>query len=205
MARRLGKGLLVTAALWVSLALAGTAQATLIDFEDGTSGNPVGSFYAGLGVEFSNAEWQNQTLPGMSGVMGIRAIGTYQWQQNNALVITFPGGVGNVRILGADVGGNGLRMDAFDAEVGGSLLDYDEVYGSDAGVDEFFTVETEGQLIYRVELYQVLNTFGDGIVLDDLEFNFKAPTPVPTLSAFSLALLALMIAGLGIVGFRRFQ
>jgi hypothetical protein len=51
----------------------------------------------------------------------------------------------------------------------------------------------------------VLNTFGDGIVLDDLEFNFKAPTPVPTLSAFSLALLALMIAGLGIVGFRRFQ
>jgi len=214
MAQRYGKGLAIIASLWMSLALASNAQAqaTLIDFEDGTDVTPIGSFYAGLGVEFSNAEWINIVLDGMSGVMGVRAPGTYQFFQDNAVEIVFPAGVNNVSILGADVGENGLRMDAYDAAVGGALIDFDEAYGTGAGVGQYYTVETASSLIYRVELYQIANNLpGEGIALDDLQFSqddpgiYQIATPIPTLSTRSLILMALLMLMLGIVGFRRFQ
>ena len=150
MAQKYSKGLAIIASLLMSLALAGNAQATLIDFEDGTSESPVGSFYTGLGVEFSNAEWINQPLDGMSGVMGVRAPGTYQFLQDNAVEVIFPTGVSTVSILGVDVGANGLRMDAYNAAVGGDLIDFDEAYGTDSGVGQYYTVQTASELIYRV-------------------------------------------------------
>ena len=208
MTRRYGKGMAVIASLLMTLALAGNAQATLIDFEDGTTVTPIGSFYAGLGVEFSNAEWINIQLDGMSGVMGVRAPGTFQFFQDNAVEIVFPAGVGNVSMLGADVGANGLRMDAYNAAVGGDLIDFDEAYGTGDGVGQYFTVQTVSEPIYRVELYQIANNVsGEGIVLDDLQFDIslEPATPVPALSNWSLMLMALLMLTIGMVSFRRFQ
>lgn len=206
-----GNGILFAMVLLASVTFAANAQATLIDFEDGTSGTSVGSFYTAQGVEFSNAQWITNTLAGMSGSMGIRSTsGGYTFFQPDAVVITFPAGVPNVSIVGIDVGENGLRMDAYDAAVGGSLLDSDEAYGTAVGVGQYFAVETAGTLIYRVELYQIVNTAGDGILLDDLQFNFGdaridavPAVPVPTLSSWSLAILVLLTMTLGFVGFRR--
>ena len=196
------KYILLTIGMLATLAFATSAQAGLIDFEDGTSGNPVGSFYAAQGVEFSNAEWTDIGLEGMSGTFGIRAIGTFQWFEDNPLVITFPNGTSGASMLGVDVGLNGLRMAAYDALSGGNLIDSDEAFGDDVGVGQNFTVQTEGTLIYRIELYQVVNVAGDGIVLDDLQFDIEPPTPVPTLSFWTLMLLTLLMATFGFFGLR---
>lgn len=194
--------------LLTSVVFASNAQAVLIDFEDGVSGNSVGSFYAAQGVEFSNATWNGvgSTLPGMSGVLGVTAPGTFQFFQDNAVVATFPNGVSTVSLVGADVGANGLRIDAYDAVSGGTLIDFDEAYGTNAGVGQYFLVQADAQSIRRIELYQIANNVsGEGIVLDDLQFDSIPLTPVPTLSTWSLIILTLSMIFLGYAGLRRRQ
>lgn len=173
------------------------AATTTVDFNDGTDGAVVGSFYAAQGVTFSNASWTTTFgLPGSSTPLGIRSTdGGFQWFSGNPLIATFSGNVTSVSIVGIDVGANGLQINAYDAISGGSLVGTSQVFGSDVGVGEFYTVGATASLIKRVEIFQVQNVTGDGILLDNLEFTTSA-VPEP-------ASLALVGAGLATLAFVR--
>jgi len=181
------------------LLAAGPVQATVIDFEDGSGGSEVGGFYSGNGVVFSNASWVSVIgLDGSTSALGIIATDNgglpnpFQWLQPNAVVASFSGGVTFASIVGLDVGANGLRIDAFDSLVGGSLIDFDEVFGA-GGSSGAFTLAVSGAAIMRIEIYQVQNTGLEGIALDNLEFApASAPVPEPgTLALLGAGLLAL--------------
>jgi uncharacterized protein (TIGR03382 family) len=183
---------------------ASAAHADTLSFDDGIDGELVGSFYSGLGVTFSNAEWtENFGLPGSSGTLGIRAPGTFEWQSDNAVVAVFGASVGAVRITGIDVGQNGLRMDAYDATVGGTLVDLDAVFGLSDGAGQFYDIAVSASLIRRVEIYQINPSLGDnkdGILLENLLFHANATAvPIPP----AMALFATGLAGLGWLARRR--
>jgi hypothetical protein len=170
------------------------ARADFIDFDDGTDGLPVGSFYPG--VTFSNAQWTgNQGLPGSSGPLGIIPITydvwMYHWLEANAVIATFNSPTSGVSVVGLDVGMNGLTLNAYDAAVGGNLIASSTVYGlTELGIGEFYTVAVNAPGILRVEMFQPGDTYQDGIILDNFSFGV-----VPAPSA-----LVLLISGLAGVG-----
>ena len=175
-----------------------SSASTLIDFDNGTDDSAVGSFYSGLGVTFSNTQWtDNFGVPGSSGPLGISAIigalGEFQPDVSTPLVGVFSSPVSDVSIIALGVGEHGARIDAYDSAVGGSLVDFDEVFGIGLGTDIFFTLSTPGPMIRRIELYQpsqFLN-IGDGLAWDDLVFIIPEPSTV-------------ILAAIGLVGFAAF-
>jgi hypothetical protein len=181
---------------------ASTASATLIDFDDGTAGLAVGGFYPG--VTFSNTRWaDNLGLPGGSGALGIIPITydgwDYHWLEPHAVVATFSAATSSVSIVGLDVGWNGLTLKAYDAAVGGNLIGSSTVYGlTELGIGEFYTVGLSTPGIMRVEIFQPLDTYSDGIALDN--FSYGAVVPVPS----SLLLLVPGLAGVRAIR-RRFS
>lgn len=190
--------LAATAALAVIVA-APAAKAAFIDFEDGTLNAAVGAFYAGQGVTFSNTQftWAGG-FPGASGDIGIRAQGTYWFGASNAVVGVFSMAVSSVSITGMDIGIAGIRIDAYDAEVGGNLVAFGEAFGPGVGVGNFYNVAASGQNIRRFEIYQPLVNFSDGMLMDNLSFTVAA-VPGPA----SLAMFGMGLLGLGMVARRR--
>lgn len=196
------KVLKVTSAGAVCLAL-GTgniAQAATIDFDNGTAGNSIGSFYADQGVTFSNATWQNfGPLAGVSPPLAL-ASGNSEFpgvfSRLTPIVGVFSSAQTLLSIVGADIGAAGIRIDAYDAVVGGNLVGFDQFIGIKRGTGIFSTLSVEAASIRRFELYQVSDGFasGDGVALDNLTFQ---ATPVPT-----PALLPGLI-GLGISALRK--
>lgn len=167
-----------------------SGYADLIDFDDGTNGASVGSFYSGLGVTFSNTSWYEFTLAGSSPPMTIGSSTTpYQSTQATAAVATFDTPMASVAITALDVGDRGARLDAYDA--GGTLVDFDEYIGTGVGVGDFQTLLTSAAGISRIELYQPVDVqSGDGMVWDNLEF-----TPVPVPGAVLLGMIGLSVVG----------
>lgn len=179
-----------------------TCDAATINFDDGTNGSVVGSFYSGLGVTFSNASWtDNGGRTGSSGSLSIIAtdnggVSTNpdQWTNVAPVVALFSSAVTSAGVRGIDVGENGLQIDAFDASVGGSLVDSMTVYGTTQyGVGEFFDLSVHAGSILRVEMYQPKNITDDGIFLEDFSFSGSAATPIP-------AALPLFVTGFGGLG-----
>ena len=195
------KVLKVTSAGAVCLAL-GTgniAQAATIDFDNGTAGNSIGSFYADQGVTFSNATWQNfGSLAGSSPLSLASENSAYPgvFSRLTPIVGVFSSAQTLLSIVGADIGAAGIRIDAYDAVVGGNLVGFDQFIGIERGTGIFSTLSVEAASIRRFELYQVSDGFasGDGVALDNLTFQ---ATPVPT-----PALLPGLI-GLGISALRK--
>lgn len=154
--------------------------AALLNFDDGVAGELIGNQYAAQGISFGNAERvTNFGLAGSSGPYGISAVnaGTYQWFADNPVQAYFSSAVNTVSLIGVDVGENGLRLEAYDADVGGHLLDFAEVFGTGLGNNQFFTLAVGAAGIKRVAFYQVRNLSIDGIVVDDLRFS---AVPLPT-------------------------
>jgi hypothetical protein len=170
----------------VMLLASAPAFAVSIDFDDGTLGASVGAQYSAQGVTFSNADFStNFGLPGSSGALGIRATdngglgNSFAWLEANAVSASFVPDVFMVSIVGIDVGGNGITIKAYDSFVGGALLDSETIFGTGAGVGEFYTVTSNSAAIKRVEIFQETTQFTDGIVLDDLMFSQEVPVPEP--------------------------
>jgi hypothetical protein len=155
-----------------------------INFDDGTASGILTDQYTGFGVNFSNTQFSNKfALAGMTSPLGINGMGggwQYSFGKENAIIADFSVDVVSVSIVGIDVGLAGARIDAFDSD--GNLLDFNEVYGTGAGVGQFFTVAAEGAYISRMSLYQPDPGYGDGMLFDNLVFK-TASVPEPAMSS----------------------
>ena len=159
---------------------------TFINFNDGTQLAPIDNFYKTQGVIFQNAQWQNVLLPpfnvddqiGASRPFVIQAINTASGlssviDEANAIVVMFSTPVSEVQILAGDVGIFHARINAYDALVGGNLVDFDEFLGSGSGTGKFGTLTVAAESIRRIELFQPAlppGTDADGLWFDDLSF-----------------------------------
>ena len=163
--------------LVAAMLFSNTARATLIDFDDGVAGDIIDGRYVDRGVRFANAvRVSNFGLNGFSGPYGISAIGAFQWLSDNPIVAYFSKAVTDVSFVGIDVGDNGLRLDAYDAEAGGNLIGFAQVFGENLGNNQFFMLAVNAKLIKRVEIFQIQQVSIDGIVIEDLRFS-AVPLP----------------------------
>lgn len=147
------------------LALPALAQTVTLNFDDGTADSLVGGHYSAQGITFQDARWVNMGsgFPGMSGTMGINhATGGYQWGPSTPVIATFAQPASSVSVDGIDVGVQGLVITAFDAPTGGTQVATQQVFGTDVGVGQFYTVTVTGANIRRVEISQVTTGSGTG-------------------------------------------
>lgn len=171
---------------------------TAIDFNDGTTGVDIDGFYAGLGVTFSNAEW-NDVIAGYTPTdpTGLRILAdgaNTRPKVDSPIILTFSGLVSDVSIFADSVNLNGARMDAYDAAVGGSLVDFMQVFGTSGNTSSSanFLLSVSAPTIYRVELYQPSSVESEGVLFDNLTFVNAIPEPASAalLGFAALALLA---------------
>lgn len=196
MYKKIFRSNLTTCLLASAILLSSSAQAALLNFDDGVANELIGDFYVAQGVSFGNAQRvTNFGLAGSSGPYGIRASNAdaYQWFADNPVQAYFSGPVNSVSLIGVDVGENGLRLEAYDADVGGSLLDFVEAFGTGLGNNQFFTLEVNGESIKRVAFYQIRNLSIDGVVVEDLQFSNRVSVPVPA---------SAVLMGMGLIGLR---
>ncbi len=110
-----------------------------------------------------------------------------------ALVATFSSAAIAVSLQGLNVGGNGIRIDAYDAPVGGSLVAFDEFIGTGFGTGTSHLLSVSDWDIFRVEFYQPLDVTFNGVVWDDFTFVTEVLEP-GTLGLFGAGLLGLGLA-----------
>ena len=177
------------------LGLSVQANAVILDFESGTAGTDVGSAYSGLGITFQNTSFVSTAgVAGKDGLLGIAGRGgpwDYAFGESHAIVASFDFGVSSVSIMGFDVGAGGARIEAYDMY--GTLLTFDEAFGTGIGIGENFTLTAGASAIYSIKLFQVTEGLGsDGMFFDLLSFE-AASVPETT----SLVLLGLGLLGMG--------
>ncbi|MCX6875000.1 MAG: hypothetical protein NTW21_14505 [Verrucomicrobia bacterium] len=171
---------------FITPAAVAQAVSTFINFDDGTTGVAVGSFYSARGVIFSNATWHPTFVPqiycpgcttgalliGPTGLNGMNSAAT-------PIVITFATPQPRVSILANNVGFGGARMVAYDAPTGGTVLGSAQAYGT-TQVGEYrdgtcfyheqFELTVSAISIRRVELYRPAPSANDGVFWDNLTF-----------------------------------
>jgi hypothetical protein len=187
----------VQAALGVTLLLAGIGRAGIvtIDFESGANspGVAISSAYASQGVVFSNAAWitavSTYSFPypevffagqaGLGALEGCQDSPTWAFPCSTSPILAyFPMGVTWVSVEAYDVGENGARLRAFDAQ--GEQIGPDQtVVGQSYGVGNGPLVLTAtGVEIQSIALdepfYYANNGFPDGIGFDNLRFQPKS-------------------------------
>lgn len=161
------------------------AQTNLINFDDGTLGQPIGNFYlASHGVIFSNVLWRSdsdilgQPFAGCSGAFTIQGQSSGSFpSSSSSLVAIFVNTVTNVSIVASDVGVAGAEIAAYDQEAGGNLVASSEYVNSGIGLQQFATLLVSAPVIKRIELFQPLCDGADGIVWDNLAYNTAPPQP----------------------------
>ena len=161
----------------------GVARASTISFDDGTAGDAIGTFYATLGITFSNASWAFPAPGfGIGGSTGLVLEDVtdngfnppYSPTSTTPIVGAFSSPQDFVSILGVDVGAAGMELDAYDA--GGNLLGSPQFYGTGSGVGMFQTLSVSAPGIVRFDLYQPSPNRSDGVAFDNLTFNADPPT-----------------------------
>ena len=144
-----------------------------IDFDDGTNGQAIGTFYSSSGVTFSNAEFNgfisgNEGSVGAGGLKFIAIDTDFQPKVDSPIiaVLDTPSTFASVR--GLNVGANGARIDAYDAVIGGNLVDFDEAFGLNSGVTNHPLLSVSGAGIRRLEFYQPRSVTVEGLLFDNL-------------------------------------
>jgi hypothetical protein len=166
-------------ALCIGLFIYGTrvAKASTITFDDGTSGNAIGTFYSSLGIIFSNATWAavppSLQIGGASGLLleDVTDLGfnpPYSPTPTTPIVGAFSSPQDFVSILGVDVGAAGMELDVYDAV--GNLIASPQFFGTGSGFGIFQTLSVSAPGIVRFDLFQPNPTVGDGIAFDNLSF-----------------------------------
>lgn len=185
---------ILSAAALVATSIASHAAPTVISFDDLGSGVSVGAAYAGLGVTFSNATTGSfGSLPGGSSPIAVFSTSSGSaFGPANSVVASFASAMATVSVTGLDVGAAGIVLTAYDALVGGSVVDSATFFGSGVGIGTFHTLTVSGIGIMRVAFSQAAPCCGDGTVFDNLSFEAGGSVPSPATPALlGLGLLAL--------------
>ncbi|MBZ5674631.1 MAG: PEP-CTERM sorting domain-containing protein [Acidobacteriia bacterium] len=193
--------------LRLPIVLLGLASAVLvragtvtINFDDGTAGNAIGSFYAAQGLTFSNAGWTGLAVTGITGLglVDITDDGAnppFTPTPTTPIVGVFSSAQSFVSILAGDVGIAGAKIDVYDAVTGGNLIGSDSFFGTGTGAGQTATLSVSGSGILRFELYRPAAA-DEGLAFDNLTFSAgSAPVPEPStllMIAPGGALLALL-------------
>ena len=107
--RRIFVFMVLAASLVVFMAT--SAPAVFINFDNGTNGSTIGNFYGGIGITFSNAQWDDfvsidEESVNAGGLKLIDIGSNYQPQVNNPVVGIFGLPVSFISIRGLNVGAN---------------------------------------------------------------------------------------------------
>ena len=162
---------------------AGSPAQTIIDFDDGTDLQVIGTSYAAKGVTFTNAklyDWvtRGQTRPGASANFmfgGEQPAASYPVdifpQEATPIVANFSAPMVRVSITAINVGWAGARLVAFDNH--GNPLDTDEQYGIlRTGVGEHFVLSVSSSAgIVSAWMYQPSSDSNDGVFWDNFKFS----------------------------------
>lgn len=159
------------------------ADTIVIDFQDGTAGSAIGSFYAAQGVTFFNAQFAyvpGFPLASVLGFSGISGPGPA-----NPIIISFASLQTLVALTAIDISGQGFLMNAHSAD--GTLISAAGYLSPGPNVPISFSVTGVGTGISYVTLFQPLNTSGSpgGVVFDTFVFSDTYtgppdPTPDPS-------------------------
>jgi len=195
------------ALLTTLLAVSFNVNAAIIDFDDGTQGAAITNQYSSLGVTFSNARFDNFVSPDEAGVGagGLKLVGNgagsdsiYSPTAANPIVATFDFGITGFSIRALNVGANGARIEAYNSI--GTLLDFDQAFGTGLGVDNHPLLASSAQPIFSILLFTPLSVTTEGMLWDNMSFTRAG---VPNAVPLPAAVFMLAPALLGFMGLRR--
>jgi len=187
----------LTALTLFALLASTSASGVTINFDDGIEGNAIGDFYQSLGVTFLNAEWSTNNVDTIylngeaTAPYSISSISSGRFYSSaDPMIVQFSTPQTLVQILGVNVGFAGARIEAYDSLIGGSLIDFDEAFGTtekgqiDIGggflEHEEFLLSVAGTNITRIELFRPVHDANDGVHFDNLQFGLiPVPGPAP--------------------------
>ena len=174
---RATRGALSLSFLLLLFAVQARADTVVIDFQDGTAGSAIGSFYAAQGVTFSNAQFSyvpGYALPsvlGFSGIIGPTA--------TNPIIIKFASLQTLVALTAIDISGQGFLMNAY--SVDGTLLSSGGYLSPAPNFPIVFGVTNVGTGISYVTVFQPIEAGrAGGVSLDTLVFSDAYTNPNPT-------------------------
>lgn len=138
----------------------------MIDFEDGTNGAAIGSFYSESGVAFSNARFVSSA--GHFGASNLSFAALQGPGPSTPIVIVFERPVSDVRLAGVDLSHHGFIMRTYDAN--GNLIAQAGYSDGSSNGHEITVGAVAPPPIKRIAIYQPLNTQGTsgGLLLDNL-------------------------------------